>query len=225
MFDAATALALLQYGDSAYPAGGFAFSWGIEGLSADGLLDGVQQLDDIITDHLSRRWHTMDRVLLRRAWLAPDLTAVATTDQLAEASTLSAELREGSHRAGRTLLGVAVKLGGPLSTAYRTVIQTDPRLGHLPIVQAVAYRDAQLTLDAAELVSGWTLVNGLVSAATRLGLIGHIEAQRALATARDTLAVLLADTPDPDELPSTFTPLIDIAIARGPSRHVRMFAT
>ena len=35
MFDPASALALLQYGDSAYPAGGFAFSWGIEGLAAD----------------------------------------------------------------------------------------------------------------------------------------------------------------------------------------------
>jgi urease accessory protein len=223
-FDTTTALALLQHADSAYPAGGFAFSWGIEGLAADGLLDGVQQLDDIIIDHLSRRWQTTDRILLRRAF-TDDLEAVAASDRLAEATTLSAEMREGSHRAGRALLGVAVKLGGPLSTAYRQMVSADPRLGHLPIVQALSYRDAGLTLDAAELVSGWTLVNGLVSAATRLGLIGHIEAQRALTTARGTLATLLADTPDPDELPSSFTPLIDIAVARGPSRHVRMFAT
>jgi urease accessory protein len=223
-FTPTTALALLQYGDSAYPAGGFAFSWGIEGLAADGLLDGVQQLDDVITDHLSRRWQTTDRVLLRRAF-TDDLEAVAATDRLAEATTLSAEMREGSHRAGKALLGVAAKLGGPLSITYRQMVSAEPRLGHLPVVQAIAYRDAGLTLDAAELVSGWTLVNGLVSAATRLGLIGHIEAQRALTTSRDTLTTLLADPPDADEIPSSFTPLIDIAVARGPSRHVRMFAT
>lgn len=225
MFDPATALALLQYGDSAFPAGGFAFSWGIEGLAADGMLDTVEQLDGFIADHLSRRWQTMDRVLLRRAFLATDLEAVAATDRLAEAATLGAEMREGSHRAGKALLGVAVKLGGPLAITYRQMVSADPRLGHLPIIQAVAWRDAGLTLEAAELVSGWTLVTGLVSAATRLGIIGHIEGQRALANARTVLAALLADVPDADAIPSSFTPLIDIAVARGPSRHVRMFAT
>ena len=223
-FDASSALALLQHGDSAYPAGGFAFSWGIEGLAADGLLDGVQQLDDVITDHLTHRWLTMDRILLRRAF-TDNLETVTTTDLLAEATSWSAELREGSHRAGKALLGVAVKLGGPLSTAYRPRVSSDPRLGHLPIIQALSYRDAGLTLEAAELISGWTLITGLVSAATRLGLIGHIEGQRALGHARHSLAKLLEDTPAPDALPSSFTPLIDIAIARGPSRHVRMFAT
>ena len=224
-FTPATALALLQYGDSAYPAGGFAFSWGIEGLAADGLLEGRAALDGLVADHLARRWHSMDRVLLRRAYHAPDLELVAATDRLAEAATSSAEMREGSHRAGKALLGVAVKLGGPLSISYRKLVSADSRLGHLPVVQAIAYRDAQLTLDAAELVSGWTLVTGLVSAATRLGLIGHIEAQRSLTAAREVLVALLADPPDADELPSSFTPLIDIAVARGPSRHVCMFAT
>jgi len=223
-FTPTAALALLQYADSAYPAGGFAFSWGIESLAADGLLDGVQQLDAAIHTHLVHRWQTTDRVLLRRAF-TDDLEAVAAADRLAEAATLSAEMREGSHRAGRALLGVAVKLGGPLSTTYRQMLAADPRLGHLPIIQAVAYRDAQLSLEAAELVSGWGLVNGLVSAATRLGIIGHIEAQRALTVARGVLAGLLDDPPAADELPSSFTPLIDIAVARGPSRHVRMFAT
>ncbi|WP_423069210.1 urease accessory protein UreF [Devosia sp. CN2-171] len=224
-FTPATALALLQYGDSAYPAGGFAFSWGIEGLAADGLLDSPAQLDGFIADHLGHRWQTMDRVLLRRAFIAPDLELVAATDRLAEAVTLSAEMREGSHRAGKALLGVAVKLGGSGSVTYRQMVSADPRLGHLPVVQAIAYRDAGLTLDAAELVSGWTLVTGLVSAATRLGIVGHIEAQRSMTSARAVLAELLADTPDAGAIPSSFTPLIDIAVARGPSRHVRMFAT
>lgn len=225
MFDSATALALLQHGDSAYPAGGFAFSWGIEGLAADGLLDTPAHLDGFIAEHLSRRWQTMDRVLFRRAFIAPDLELVAATDRLAEAATLSAEMREGSHRAGKALLGVAVKLGGPLSITYRHMVSADPRLGHLPIVQAIAYRDAGLTTEAAELVSGWTLITGLVSAATRLSIIGHIEAQRSMSAARTVLADLLADVPEVDAIPSSFTPLIDIAVSRGPSRHVRMFAT
>lgn len=223
MFDTAAALALLQYGDSAYPAGGFAFSWGVEGLLADGWLEGRDALDALVADHLSFRWASMDRPLLCRAFLASDLEAVAAVDRLAEAATPSAQMRDGSHRAGKALLGIGVRLGGPLCTAYRAQVSADLRLGHLPVIQALAYRDAGLDRASAELLSGWTLVTGLVSAAVRLGTIGHVEAQQSLATARPVLDDLLASDP-PAEL-SSFTPLIDIAVSRGPSRHVRMFAT
>ncbi|QIP11019.2 urease accessory protein UreF [Bradyrhizobium symbiodeficiens] len=225
LFDRTQALALLQLGDSAYPAGGFAFSWGIEGLAADGMLAGRKELDCTIADQLVRRWATMDRILLRRAFQASNCDSIAEVDRLAEAGTPSAEMRDGSRRAGRALLGVWVRLEGPLSIEYRDRVSTDARLGHLPIVQAVVGRDAGFSLDAAELVSGWTLVTGLVSAAVRLGIIGHIEAQQSQAAARGLLAELLADTPGTDAEPASFTPFIDIAVSRGPLRHVRMFTT
>jgi len=225
LFDRSQTLALLQLGDSAYPAGGFAFSWGLEGLAADGMLADRDQLDRIIVDHLARRWATMDRILLRQAFHAPNCEAIAAVDCYAEAATPSAEMREGSRRAGKALLGVRVKLDGPLSVAYRKLVSSDQRLGHLPIVQAVVCRDGDFGLDAAELVSGWSLVTGLVSAAVRLGIIGHIEAQRSLSAARSLLVELLAETPRPDTVPTSFTPFIDIAVSRGPQRHVRMFAT
>jgi urease accessory protein len=225
LFDRLQTLALLQLGDSAYPAGGFAFSWGLEGLAADGMLANRSELDRIIADQLARRWASMDRILLRQAFHAKDCQAIAGVDRLAEAGAPSAEMREGSRRAGRALLGVWVKLDGPLSVAYRELLSSDARLGHLPVVQAVVSRDAEFSLDAAELVSGWTLVTGLVSAAVRLGIVGHIEAQRSQTAARGLLAELLAEAPPPDALPASFTPFIDIAVSRGPLRHVRMFTT
>jgi len=225
LFDRSQTLALLQLGDSAYPAGGFAFSWGLEGLAADGMVANRSELDRIIADQLARRWASMDRILLRQAFRAEDCGALAGVDRLAEAATASAEMREGSRRAGRALLGVWVKLDGALSVVYRGLVSSDGRLGHLAVMQAVVGRDAGLSLDATELVSGWTLVTGLVSAAVRLGIVGHIEAQRSQAAARGLLAELLAEAPPPDALPASFTPFIDIAVSRGPLRHVRMFTT
>lgn len=225
MFDRAATLALLQYGDSAYPAGGFAFSWGIEGLGADGYIAAPADLDDIIDDHLRYRWALMDRPLLVEAWQAADIEALTLIDRYAEAATPSAEMREGSRRAGRALLGVSARLGRELSLAYRAAIATGAAHGHVPVVQAVVYREIGISLEAAELLSGWTLVTGLVSAATRLGIIGHLEAQSSLGHARLALADLLAEPVSPGTRPSSFTPLIDIAMTRGPARHVRMFAT
>jgi len=225
LFDRLQTLALLQLGDSAYPAGGFAFSWGLEGLAADGMLANREELDQIIADQLARRWASMDRVLLRQAFRAEDCAAIAAVDRLAEAATPSAEMREGSRRAGKALLGVRVKLDGPLSVAYRGLVSSDARLGHLPIAQAIVGRDADCSLEAVELVSGWTLVTGLVSAAVRLGIVGYIEAQRSQAMARALLGELLAEASLPDALPASFTPFVDIAVSRGPLRHVRMFTT
>jgi urease accessory protein len=189
------------------------------------MLANRNELDRVIADQLTRRWATMDRILLRKAFQARNCKAIAEIDRLTEAGTPSAEMRDGSRRAGRALLGVWVKLEGPLSIAYRDQVSADARLGHLPIAQAVVGRDAGFSLDAAELVSGWTLVTGLVSAAVRLGIIGHIEAQQSQAAARGLLGELLADTPGADALPASFTPFIDIAVSRGPLRHVRMFTT
>jgi urease accessory protein len=225
MFDLSQTLALLQFGDSAYPAGGFAFSWGIEGLLADGFVPSRGALEALIAEHLTFRWASFDRVLLGRAFRAESLEEITEIDRLTEALTLTLQMREGSRRAGKALIGVASKLGGTRAHAYRQHMSGDATLGHLTVVQGLVYRDFGVTLPAAELLSGWTLVTGLVSAATRLGAIGHIEAQASLATAREVLADLLLAPVPADAEPQSFTPLIDIAVARGPARQVRMFVT
>lgn len=225
MFDVVQALALLQFGDSAYPAGGFAFSWGIEGLLADGIVISHADLDAVVAEHLRSRWTTMDRVLLVRAFEAETLDAAADIDRLCEAMTLSGEMREGSRRAGKALLGIAAKLGATRAALYRKRMADDRRLGHLAVMQGLVFLDFGFDRDAAELLSGWTLTTGLVSAATRLGVIGHVEAQESLGAARLHLADVLAVPVPADAEPSSFTPLIDIAVSRGPARKVRMFAT
>lgn len=225
MFDLGETLALLQLGDSAYPAGGFAFSWGVEGLLADGYVPDRAALDRVIEEHLSERWALFDRVLLKRAHGAESLEELAEIDQLVEAMTPSLQMREGSRRAGKALIGVAGKLGGARAQGYRQKMAEAAAPGHLTVVQGLVYRDFGMMAAAAELLSGWTLVTGLVSAATRLGAIGHIEAQGSLNAARDVLAGILAEPVPHDALPRSFTPIIDIAVARGPARHVRMFAT
>ena len=109
--------------------------------------------------------------------------------------------------------------------AYREAVADDARLGHLAIAQGVVYRAAGLSRELAETISGWAVITSLSSAAVRLGLIGHIQALQIAAPLRATLAALLATPVAEDAEPSSFTPLVDIAITRNTSRDLRMFAT
>jgi urease accessory protein len=223
--DPATLLLALQLGDSAFPSGGFAFSWGLEGLAADGLIEDPDDVADIISQQLTMRWNSMDRVLLARAHAASGLDAVMSVDLLAEAATTSAPMRAGSRRAGRALLGVCARIALDVAAEYRDALADDMRLGHLAVVQGLVFRAAGLPVTLAELLSGWGVINGLTNAAVRLGLIGHIQALKLAGPLRATLAGLLATPVAADAEVCSFTPLVDIAVTRNAQRDVRMFAT
>jgi urease accessory protein len=223
--DIAELLTALQFADSAFPSGGFAFSSGLEGLAADGLIEDPQDVAEIAEEQLTYRWNSMDRILLRDASVATEVVLVTEIDLQAEASTLSRQVRVGSRRAGRALLGTFARLGYSAAQEYRKTIQADMRLGHLAVVQGVVFKAAGLTLPMAEMLSGWSVVTGLASAAIRLGLIGHVEAQEVATSLRPLLTRLLARDPPVGARLASFTPLTDIATSRGASRHIRMFAT
>src|SRR5688572_13441511 len=57
-------LTLLQHGDSFFPSGAFASSWGLETLHADGKVTDTASLTHFITGQLRLRWACCDRPAL-----------------------------------------------------------------------------------------------------------------------------------------------------------------
>ena len=223
--DTAALLTALQFSDSAFPSGGFAFSWGLEGLQADGLAGSAEDVAEIAAEQLRQRWATMDKILLARAHAASGPDELAGIDVAAEVACTSGQLRSGSRRAGRALIGMAARLGYPGALSYRAVVTADERLGHLPVVQGLVFREAGLDGPTAQVLSAWSLLNGLTSAAIRLGLIGHVDAQHLMITLRPVVAAVVDGETDLGCPLSSFTPLLDIAVSRRDSRDLNLFAT
>ena len=219
-------LAALWQGDSAFPSGGFAFSNGIEGAAAlDSPLDRAR-LTAVLATTLRFRWATADRVALLHAFHADDIARLGAIDRAVEAATVSEPLRAGSRRQGRALLISHARLGTPGAATYRAEIVGGRALGHLPVAQGWLWRHCGLDETSAVAAGAYTVAAGLVNAAVRLGGVGAIEAQGALAEALDLIAGIAGEAFDPAAplLFTSITPWLDIAAARHARSDLRLFS-
>ena len=219
-------LSALQHADSFFPGGGVAFSGGLETLHADREVVSAQQLADFVEGQLQYRWATCDvRALVAVFRAKGSLDRIAEVDEMFEAMSLAAELREASRRAGQSLLSVHAKLATPGAVEYRALISQRRVFGHLPVAQGMLWSAIGMTEDDCRAVSAHTLCTGLIGAALRLGMIGHLDAQRVLLRVRPMLAGLLHQPVPHVEEMWAYIPATEIAAMRHEVQDARSFAS
>lgn len=206
----AAVIAALQAGDSQFPSGAFAFSWGLESMARERRTDRLR-LAALMAAELEQRWAGFDRVFIARA-LQADVETQFAIDADIEAMSWSEALRDGSRRAGAGLLTMHARLGTPGAATLRNAVLSGDTPGHLPLAQGVVFAGLGLDRMLALSVSGYGLLAGLGSAAVRLGLAGAVEVQRAIAMLGPRLAELAAEAPPAE--PHAFSPLMEIAMMR-----------
>lgn len=222
--DARGLLKALQQADSFFPSGGTAFSWGIETLIADRAADLRAELPAVLLAQLEERWATFDRSVVVCAFGADgDLHRLASIDAEVEAMLLPAELREGSRRAGASLLDVHQRLGTRGAADYQSALRSGLVLGHLAVVQGMVWRALGLTCLEAQAISAHAFCVSLLGAAVRLGVVGHIQSQRALSAAQEVIAGLLLQAALPLDACYSFVPQLDIASMRHETQVARLF--
>lgn len=225
MADVTAVLRMLQHGDSAFPSGALSFSWGLETLLGDGLVRDTRSLESFMEDQLRHRWATSDRSVLAAAWRhADDLRIVAGYDHIVESQTLAAELRDGSRRAGRAILGVHVRLGTPDASLYAERVRQSDAAGHLPVVQGFLWNRIGMALEEASLISAFAQCWSFSSAAVRMGFISHIDAQHVIARMHPVIAELMEVQPPPPERMHGFYPAAEIAAMRHERNELRLFS-
>jgi urease accessory protein len=226
MSDLQSLLGALQHADSFFPGGGVAFSGGLETLHADRGVRSTQQLAEFVEGQLQYRWATCDASALTASHRAQgELERIAEVDAMFDAMTLATELRDGSKRAGTSLLTVHAKLGTAGAAEYRARIAANKAFGHLPVVQGLVWSATGMTEDDCRAVSAHTLCTGLIGAALRLGMIGHLDAQKILLSVRPVLAELLRlPVPDVEDM-CAYMPATEIAAMRHEVQDSRLFAS
>lgn len=243
MTNLASRLRALQQADSFFPTGAAAWSWGLETLVAERRIGaptrratsgrtaktgGEQAGADLlafIDGQLRWRWASFDRAFLSAAWRSEgDQEHLSALDARMEALSPVRGLRDGSRRLGASLLGMHVELNTPGARSYQKQVLKGAAYGHLAIMQGLLWSGIGVSDQDCELAAAHSLCTGLVSAALRLGAIGHIEAQRVLReTEPAVLEVLGSKPPDIWDVYS-FTPMEEIAVMRHDDLSPRLFS-
>lgn len=210
--------------DGTFPSGGFAFSYGLEGVVALRPKLDFRALSELLSTIIRRRWMTFDRIALLQAFRAAgDQDKLARIDEEVEASTFGTTMRDGSRRNGQSFLASHARLGDVAALRLREAIRSGACQGHLAVMQGAVWQAMGLDEQLLQLASAYGVVSGATSAAVRLGAIGALEGQKVLRHSLPLVESSIAQ-PLPDNLElASFTPFIDIAAARHARADLRLF--
>ena len=195
--EAGALVALLQFSDGLFPAGGFAHSFGLETYAQAGLVRDRAGLEAFVTAHLEGSAGPCEAVAAARAARVArpaatgSLAAWLEIDGRLDAMKYVPEFRAGSRQMGRQTVRAASALGEDATLgALAAAIDDGDTAGHHALVFGAVTGRAGLPpgdVAAAFLYSTAAL---LVNAGLRLLPLGQIDGQRTLAAVRPLIASL-----------------------------------
>lgn len=219
---------LLQVSDSLYPTGGYAHSFGLEGLVQEGSVRDVPTLRTFLLEQALPQLARTDLPVAAGAWKdagpPPDWDRLRAWCLLGSAVRGAREPREASEAVGRQRLELSGRLHGGLAAEFnrRAAEAGWPR----PACVAAAIEGRVLGAPREAVLAAiiYTSAAGLVAAAVKLLRFGQNAGQGLLTEALAQAPALAAEALElgEDEI-GAFHPWWDIAAARHESADGRLF--
>ncbi len=218
---------LLQFGDSMFPIGGFAFSGGLESAIQKGVVTDVVSLQAFARTAVEQAalGDGIALIWAHRAAQAGDLSELERIDQQVFGRKLSAETRAMTVRVGKKFAEMGSGItGAPVLCSWLERVQQGATPGCYPVALAVNFAVQHLTDRDAFVVHQYGVGSMILSAALRLMRVSHVETQRILfeLNADAGVAYELAARSSLSDM-AGFAPLLEILAAVHVKAHVRLF--
>lgn len=208
---------LLQFADSAFPIGSFAFSDGLETAVAEGIVADADTLAGYTDEIVRRTAHTDAVAALHAAHGARcgDYPAVLEADGALLRTKLNDEARKMQRRTGRKLTELAATLfDDPMLKQWHADVRAERTPGCCPTAQGLLYAVCGLPDEALFATILYGAANRVLNAALRCVRVSHIDTQRILTGLARRIGDLAAEASDlePEDM-YAFTPQIDLLAA------------
>lgn len=220
--------ALLQAGDSFYPTGSYAHSFGLEGLVQEGVVSDRATLREFLFLSVLPSLRQVELPLAIHAWSAlsernwPRLGEVCV---LSSALRTSREARQASENIGRQRAELTASLRGDLLAKEYLVHAAQEGWPFSSAVSA-ALEGRACGAPLVAILSGatYSTISAVISASMKLLRLGQNASQSLLAEAlNEAPEIVAAAQRVPIEEIGWFNPWLDIAAARHETADARMF--
>jgi len=218
---------MLQFGDSMFPIGGFAFSGGLESAIQKRVVTGPETLLAFARTAVEQanRGDGIALLCAHRATLAGDVDQLVAIDRRVYARKLSGETRTMSVRMGRKFAEMgATVVGSPLLQDWRERVASGATPGCYPVALAINFAAQGLSSRDAFVVHQYGVAATILGAALRLMRISHVDTQQMLyaLNADVEAAYQVAAAADLSDM-AGFAPLAEILAAVHVKAHLRLF--
>jgi urease accessory protein len=225
--DAVHLARMLQFGDSVFPIGGFAFSGGLESAIQTHVVTDAASLRAFTRTAVEQanRGDGIGLVCAHRAARSGDIDELARIDSLVYARKLSAETRMMSVRLGKkfTEMGAQVT-GSAFLVAWRERVGSGATPGCYPVALAVNFAAQGLAARDAFVVHQYGVAATILSAALRLIRISHVDTQQMLYAINEDVEINYQRAANASLSDMAgFAPLAEILSAVHVKAHVRLF--
>ena len=219
---------LLQAGDSFYPTGSYAHSFGLEGLVQEGVIRDRGTLRTFLLHCALPALERADLPIAAHAWRAfgePDWTRIGELCVLSSALRTAREARVASENIGRQRSELAANLrGAALAQEFLRRAHEHSWPHASAVAAALEGRVLGAPLDAVLAGLIYTNVASLLSAAMKILRLGQNASQSLLTETLSAAPHMIATA---TEIPfgeiGWFNPWLDIAAARHETADARMF--
>ncbi|RRK01208.1 urease accessory protein UreF [Opitutaceae bacterium TAV3] len=226
---------MLQASDSFYPTGSYAHSFGLEGLTQEGVVGDRETLRGFLLHSVLPTLRQADLPLTAHAWRAlspppppgPDWERVGELCELSAALKTASEARSAAENIGRQRSELAALLHGGGASLAAEFCARAARHGwpHSPAVAAaLEARILGAPLEAALATVFYSTIAGLLAAAMKLLRIGQNGCQTLLAEMlTHAPRTIEAARSVPADAIGWFNPWLDTAAARHEQSPARLF--
>jgi urease accessory protein len=221
----------MQLGDSLFPSGAFAHSYGLEQLGREGVVRRPEELQRYVESLLRQTLAPCDAVAAVRGYEAAHdngMASVIDADRALCRTKAPYELRAASLATGRRLVDeVSPHVDAPFLHEYASLLKVDRSLGTQPVAFGVVCA-ALGVADAESVVASLLLVaaTAVLQASMRLMPISHRDVQATLHHLRPVIAALASEVAAGGARPlRSFQPLQDVASMRHEAALARLFAS
>ena len=218
---------LLQFGDSMFPVGAFAFSGGLESAVQRGVVHDPASLAEFVgtVTHLAAGGDGIALLAGHRGAVVGDLDRIRRADEAVHLRKLAEETRAMTLRMGRKLAEAAARVIGDSMLDRRL---RDSATDRVPITYPVAlgalFAALGLSEEDAFAVHQYGVAAMVLGAAVRLMRVDHLDTQAILYAVNATAAgeYRHAAVASLDDM-AAFGPVLDVLAADHVHAHVRMF--